>query len=51
MDQTYPLAVYKKQKGSKKGTFFLKRGVKKALNKAGRAVYGDEQNQKRFVMK
>ena len=46
-----PLVVYKKYKGSKIGTHFLKVGVEKKLNEAGRACYAADNTCKRFHMK
>ena len=46
-----PLAVYRKYKGSKLGTHFLKAGVEKKLNDAGRACYAANNKCKYFHMK
>ena len=46
MNPDVPLVVYRKQKGSKKGSFFTKRGVEEKLNEARRAVYGSNPEQK-----
>ena len=51
MDPSTPLAVYKKNKNSRKGSFFTKRGVKRVLNAAGKAIYGNGENQNRFAIK
>lgn len=46
-----PLAVYKKYKGSKLGTHFIKSGVEKRLNEAGRACYAGDTTCNRFHMR
>jgi len=51
MNDGDPLAVYRKQKGSKRGTHFLKSGVEKRLNEAGKACYAADKTCKRFAMK
>ena len=51
MDPTVPLAVYKKNANSRRGSFFIKRSVEKALNEAGKAIYGSTSEQHRFAMK
>jgi len=51
MKEGDPLAVYKKYKGSKQGTHFIKSGVEKRLNEAGRACYASNSTCNRFNMK